>query len=332
MPRSDLPTLCPLKLSSTIARMISFENEIDELGRNGVIAPERAARLVAMERRELVSLHGELRFLTWIGVALTLAGLGTIVAKNLERIGPLSIVLALFAVAGAIDFWLVRRRSAHGDPGILDELLGTLSAGVLSTAVGYGEAQFNWFGDYGSLHLIFLAVAHAGLAYLLASPLVMSVALGTFAAWFGIDPRAGDWGADSTEEFALRAALASAAVMGWRWLHGRLRGDSRLVPPFDHVAANLAGVAAVSLALSDSGAQWAGAALGLVFAVFLWRLANARKSALFVVYAVVYGLIALLIPTMRAIEEPVLVTLGTFFVLLTAVVIIVVTILRWRER
>lgn len=312
--------------------MISFEEEIDGLANDGLIAPERAARLIAIERREVVSLHGELRFLTWAGVALTLAGLGTVVAKNLERIGPLTIVLVLVALAAAMDWWLVRRRIRLRQLGVLDELLGTLSAGILSTAVGYGEAQFNWFGDYGSLHLIFLAAAHAALAYVLASPIVLSVALGTFAGWFGIDLRAGGWGAGSEEEFAIRAALASGAVLGWRWIHRRLGGSEALVPPFDHVAVNLAGISAIALAISDNGARWIGAFAGITLAAFVWHIANRRRNALFVIYAVVYGLLAILIPVMDLIEEPILVTLGTFFVLLAAVVVIVVTILRWRER
>ena len=312
--------------------MNSFEEEIESLAASGVIAPERAARLIAIERRELVSLHGELRFVTWIGIALTLAGLGTIVAQNLERIGPLTILITLVAVSLGIDYWLVRRRTQQGELGVLDELLGTLSAGILSTAVGYGETQFNWFGDYGSLHLIVLTIAHAALAYALASPIVLSVALGTFAASFGIDLRAGGWGAVSSEEFAVRAALASGGVLAWRWIHLLSGGARRMLPPFEHLSVNLAGAAAIALAISDGGLQWIGAGAGIALAAFVWRRGNLERNALFVIYAVVYGMLAVLIPVMRAISEPILVTFGTFVALLLAVTAIVVTILRWRER
>ena len=40
--------------------------------------------------REVFSIHAELRFLTWGGVMLIATGVGILVTKNLEAIGPLT--------------------------------------------------------------------------------------------------------------------------------------------------------------------------------------------------------------------------------------------------
>lgn len=308
--------------------MLSFTDEIEELTTSGVVAPERGARLIAMERREVVSLSGELRLLTWLGVGAFLSALGVVVAHNLERIGPLTILLVLFGAAAALNVFLLRRHRKTGYTGVLDELLGTLSAGILSTAVGWGESQFDWLGEHGTAHLLILTAAHAWLAYAIASRLVLSLALGTLVAWFGV----GISEIRGSGELAIRAWGAAAVVLAWRAVHRRRGAAAHMVPPFDHVAANVAGIGAVALA-SDGGLNgWIGAAAGLLFAAFLWKLGNRQRNALFVVYAVVYGLLAVLIPSMRTIAEPLFVTFISFLALLGAIVTIVVTVLRWRER
>lgn len=305
-----------------------FEREIESLVSDGVIAPERGARLAMIERRELVSIAAELRVLTWLGVAAVLSALGYVIAQNLERIGPLTILLALFAAVIALDVFLIRRHDRRGITGPLDELLGTLSAGILATALGWGESQFDWLGENGTFHLLILAAAHAALAYRIASRVVLAVGLGTMVAWFGV---ALD-GIRGGEEFALRAACAALVLLAWRVIHVRSGGPPRMLPAFDHLAANVAGAGAVALSLDNGELRWLGMFAGIALAAFLWQRGNRERNALFIVYAVAYGLIASATPIARAIAEPILVTLGGFFALLAGILVIVTTILRWRER
>ena len=75
--------------------MISLEPEVVGLRRSGAIDEATAARLVAVERREVVSVYGELRFLTWGGVMLIVSGVGVLVSKHLDKIGPVAIAAAI---------------------------------------------------------------------------------------------------------------------------------------------------------------------------------------------------------------------------------------------
>jgi len=60
-------------------------------------------------RGELVSLHGDLRLLLYVGVVVVMAGVGALVHENLERIGPLAIVAALTCGTAACLLWVAYR-------------------------------------------------------------------------------------------------------------------------------------------------------------------------------------------------------------------------------
>lgn len=308
--------------------MLSFEREILGLVANGVVARERGERLVRLDRRDLVSIHSELRALTWLGTALLLGGLAAVIAVNADALGPVAIVTALVVVALAIDAFVIRKASRVERLGVLDELLGTLAAGLLSTAVAFGESQFDWFGDRGEMHLLLLVAAHAALAYALRSRLVLGVALGTLVGWFGVALSS----VESSGEFALRCGAATVSVLIWRVLHLRANAPRVMLPPFDHVAALTAGVGAVALSTSESPLDWLGLVVSLALGYALWLRGQRERSALFVVYGVVFGLVGGLAPVLTALGSPMLMSLVSLIALIGGIVTIVLTLLRWRER
>ena len=79
--------------------MISLEREILDLRDGGVITPDRAAPLIAEERREIVSLYVEIRVVAWLGAMAVAAGVGVIVSKNIDRIGPIAIAVGIGAAS-----------------------------------------------------------------------------------------------------------------------------------------------------------------------------------------------------------------------------------------
>src|SRR5258706_16154334 len=70
-----------------------------------------AARLIAIERREAVSIYPELRLLTWAGVMLISWGVGLYISKHLDDIGPLAIAAVIGLAAAACYAWAYWKRS-----------------------------------------------------------------------------------------------------------------------------------------------------------------------------------------------------------------------------
>ena len=79
--------------------MHSLEPELRVLDDEGVLDRGTIARAVARERRELISAATLLRTMLYAGVLLVTAGLGVLLARHLDRLGPAGIVAALAAVA-----------------------------------------------------------------------------------------------------------------------------------------------------------------------------------------------------------------------------------------
>ncbi len=206
--------------------MFTIEPEIVQLRENGVIDDDSAARLIAGERREVVSLYGELRFLTWGGVMLIVAGVGVLVSKNLERIGPLSIAVVIAAAAiGCYAYSEWRRRAAKGEGfthSLVDDYVLLLAALLLSADIGFIEHQWHLLGANWQRHFLVLAVLHGVTAYIFDSRLVLSLSISSLAAFLGIE-RNFEKVFDSTTELAVRAFLCSSIVFAWRALDIEVR-------------------------------------------------------------------------------------------------------------
>lgn len=220
--------------------MHTLEPELRRLHAEGVIDDGTAARALARERREVLSVHYEVRGVLYVGVALVMAGVGVFLARNLDRIGPLTIVLALAVAAAICLVPALRAKRAGRAVSTAGEYLLLLGALLISADLGYAERQFTLLGPYWSSHLLLLAVVHALLAYTFRSRLVLAAALTALAGWFGIET-VGDMlpSPESGPAFGLRALSCAATVALWR--HFDCRGDSETTfsPVFEHFVLNL---------------------------------------------------------------------------------------------
>ena len=91
--------------------MHTLEPELRALHAEGTIDDATASRALALDRGEVFSLNPELRATMYAGVLLVMSGVGIILARNLDRIGPLAIVLAIALVAVAFGVPAVRASS-----------------------------------------------------------------------------------------------------------------------------------------------------------------------------------------------------------------------------
>ena len=274
--------------------MHTLEPELRTLHAEGVIDDATASRALARDRGDVFSLHQELRATMYAGVLLVMAGLGLILARNLERIGPLAIVLAIALAAAACGVPAVRARRAGRARTVAGDYLLLLAVLLASTDLAYAERQFTLLGPLWSWHLLLLAVVHAAIAYTFASPLVLAASLTSLAGWFGVGGTLGDalHFSYSTPMLGARALACAAAIAAWRYADHRARPDTPFSNVFDHYAANLAFWGAIAWCL-----EWPWLATGLpllaalAYASVRHGLDTGREA--FLVYGIVYAAIGI---------------------------------------
>jgi hypothetical protein len=236
------------------------------------------------------SLHAELRATMYAGVLLVMAGVGIVLARNLDRLGPLAILIAVALAAAACAVPAVRAKLAARAPGVAAEYLLLLTVLLASADLAYAERQFTLLGPLWSWHLLLLAVAHGAVAYAFASPLVLAASLTALAGWFGVGGTFGDvlHFDYSSPELGVRALACAAVIAAWRQADRRARPDTRFSEVFDHFAANLAFWGSIAWCM-----EWPWLAAGLpvlavlVFASIRHAFDTGRES--FLVYGIVYG-------------------------------------------
>jgi len=283
--------------------MHTLEPELRALHAEGLIEDATAARALARDRGQVFSLHAELRITLYAGVLLVMAGVGIVLARNLDRIGPLGIVLAIALVAAACAVPAVRGRRAGRTLTVTAEYLLLLAVLLLSADLAYAERQFTLLGPLWSWHLLLLAVFHAAVAYAFGSPLVLAASLTALAGWFGIGGTPGDvlLFSQSTPSLGARALACALLIVAWRRADRRGRPESRFSDVFDHFAANLAFWGAIAWC-----PDWPWVVAGLPLLVAL-SYASVRRGLdtgreVFLVYGTVYaaiGVCAAVLPHIR---------------------------------
>jgi len=254
---------------------------VERLCRQQVLSAAQADRFRRVARRELVSVHRELRFLLYAGILVTMAGVGLLVKENYERLGPLAIAAGLTLAAAGCLAW-VRRQAppfSWGDsasPHLAYEYLLLLGVLLLGADLAYVEAQFTPLGNVWPWHLLLMSVVSATLAVRYDSRIVFSVALSTFAAWRGVSVmllETAFW-SGSGQEASLRANAIGCGIF-FIVLGAMLRRYERK-PHFEPVAAHLGWILVLGALASGLGGDDTafGVALlltGTALAVFAFR-------------------------------------------------------------
>jgi hypothetical protein len=289
--------------------LISLEPELAQLPDTGV--------LIARERREAVSIYPELRVLTWAGVMLISTGVGVHITKHLDDIGPLAIAAVIGLAAAACYAWAYWKRSRTA--ALVDDYVLLLAALLASADIGYIEHHYHLLGDSWPRHFLLLALLHAVTAYFFQSRLVLSLSVASLAAWLGIERRSVDTFFDSPASTASRAFTCAAIVVAWRLIDRKLRPATTFSSLFDHAAANLAFWGSLILAFKGD-TRLLGCAITIVLAAAAMLYAKRTREGTFVIYAWVYGTIAIDIAVCNAIHDEIFIT---FYLLVSTIAAIV---------
>ena len=216
---------------------------IPDLVHRGVLTSEQAAPLLRVARGERASVRAELRALLYLGVLLIVGGVSLLVKENLERIGPVTIAVALALAAAACLFWVARRAGAFTweeapEPHLaLDYLLllGVLLAGA---DLAYVEAKFTPLGELWPYHLLLVALLAGAAAVRYDSRLVFSLALSTFAAWRGVVvsfAAGGAWLARGTTALTWNAIACGLLFVGLGYAMKHARRKAHFEPIAVHL-------------------------------------------------------------------------------------------------
>jgi hypothetical protein len=307
----------------------TLEPELGTLHAEGVIDDATAVRALARDRGEVFSLNPELRATLYAGVLLVMSGVGIVLARNLERIGPLAIMLAIALAAVACSVPAVRARRAGRPLTVAADYLLLLAALLVSADLAYAERQFSLLGPLWSWHLLLLAIFHAAIAYAFASPLVLAASLAALAGWFGVGGTVGDvlLFSDSTPALGARALACAAVIAAWRYADRSARPQTLFSDVFDHFAANLAFWGTIAWCV-----DWPWLAAGLpLLAALAWAsvrrgLDTGREA--FLVYGIVYaaiGICAAVVPRLHGMT-------ASFSFVLVVVCIAAATLWQLRRR
>lgn len=291
--------------------LISLEDELATAG-----ADETA---LAAERRDVFSLHGELRAASYIAVALITTGAGIWIKNNAGRIGPVTILAALLLAAVGCYAFALRRRERT----IVADYVLLLGALLISAAVGYAESQFHLMGANWSRHLLFLALFHIATAYLTDSRLVLGAGLAALAGWFGASTRT----LDNDASFGTRALACAATVAVFRLANRHRAFDAT----YEHFAATVAFLGALAWAF-DSEMRWIGVLMALALAALVvWRGLRGGGEAM-VIYSIIYATIAFDTGVLDVVGDDALKFFYLLFSTPAAIVILFVVYRKLKER
>jgi hypothetical protein len=306
--------------------VFSLQPELERLRNDGLLDAGAAANLIAAEQREVVSIYAELRFLTWAGVMLIASGVSVLVARHLDEIGPLAIATGLGVAAAACYAWAEWKRTRRVS--LVDDFVLLLAALLLSADIGYIESQWHVLGSAWPRHLLVLAIVHGFVAYRFDSRLVLSLSLSALAGYLGVQSRA-DVFLDASFDTALRAFACAVICIVWRFVDLR-RPRTAFTAIFEHFAANLAFGGTIAL-MSHSDTRVAGCFIALALAaVVAWHGVRSRQE-MFLIYAWIYGVIAIDVMIGHIVREGAIVALFIIISSIVAIVALFVTHARFKE-
>jgi len=312
--------------------MNSLEPEYLELNAAGLIDDTATLRMVAMDRGTIFSVFEEIRFALYAAVAAITSGIGILLKENFDRIGPLTLIVALGLVAAVCYGTAVRTRLRTEARTLGGDYLLLLGALIMSADLGYAESQFHWLGSYWSWYLPILAALHAATAYALTSRLVLSASLASLAGWFGIEGHVGGlFQPEGSLSYAGIQAMACAGViLLWREIHRRLDGPPQFEEVFEHFGANVGFWGALALCFTQD-TRFAGAAVLIAVAVVSIRKGLLNKRETFVIYGIAYSALGLCVVEAQTLRGGLLPTVLELVTVAAAVILLWALHQRMKE-
>jgi Predicted membrane protein (DUF2157) len=304
---------------------------LDRWQKEGAISAPQHDAIAALVRKDRWSVFVELNALLYLGVLALVAGAGWTVTTYSERLGDVAIISTLTAAFGWSLYYCFTRalpyaRRQVDAPTLAFDYVLYLGCLVFAVDLGYIESRVHPFGPDWDHSLLPAAAVFFALAYRFDNRLVLSLALSSLGAWFGV--RVSHLGLLFSGSLRVYALLYGGLVAAAGTALHRADIKQHFLEAYLHVAANVLFVALVS-GVGAVGGEWtpylpvtlALATVAIVQGVRLSRFA-------FVVYGVVYGYGAISIGLLR--HLPSFSGALAYFVVSGSIVILALVILARR--
>jgi hypothetical protein len=313
--------------------MHDLSAELHALPSDAMTEPARGQAL-RLEQRQVLSVRPELLVMMYVGVATLVAGTGLLIKANLDRIGPMTLLSGIFAASALCYAIGLRARQARRVRSLGEDYILLLGALLFSTAVGYAEVKFRLFGAGWSRQLLLLAAWHLASAYVFRSRLVLSVGLTAFAGWLGVESRLGNLLDPGFQLRGLGPRMLLCAVLFCigSEVHRRQRdgGGAGFRDVYLHFAVNFAFWGAIALG-TRSATRLMGAVLVLVLAGLIATLALHERRQSFLIYAVGYGTIGMILFEVWLLRDALVVSWTGLLTVIGAVLLLFRLRTRLRE-
>jgi hypothetical protein len=168
-----------------------MKHTIKHLEANGLVTEAFASELKTYQANKPMSIFWHIRTLMYLGVTLLATGLGTVIYKNIDTIGHITIVGIIGLLSAACFYYCFKNAVPFQpdkwvSPNTWFDYILLLGVLLFLTFEGYLQFQYNIFGDrYGTATIIPAAVIF-GLAYRFDHLGLLSMGITLFASWLGI--------------------------------------------------------------------------------------------------------------------------------------------------
>src|SRR5205814_8908381 len=148
---------------------------------SGAISAGQFDTIIAIVRKERFSVFVELNVLLYLGVLSLAAGVGWTINTYFADLGDAAILIGLTALLMSSLYYCFSHK-----PGMVVDYILYLACLTLAAELAYIEARFEVLRDYWDYYVLLSAFVYFFFAYRFDNRLVLSLALSTLAAWFGV--------------------------------------------------------------------------------------------------------------------------------------------------
>jgi hypothetical protein len=296
----------------------------------GAITGAQYDVLTAVVRKDRFSVFLELNTLLYLGVVSFIAGVGWTIQTYFVSLGDVAILSALTVTFCSSLYYCFSHARPYSNeqvesPDFAFDYVLYLGCLVFALELGYLESQFHFLQANWNQYLLLSSFVFFVLAYRFDNRFVLSLALSTLAAWFGLRiSQFSIFGPRMLRDYALMyGSLVAIAGTGLY----RIGVKKHFLEAYLHVAANVLFIALLSAAFEPGpDAMYLVGLLGLAAIAIVAGVRFTRFA--FVVYGVVYGYIAISIRVMRGIDS---FTAAMAYVAISGTIVIVSLVMLARR-
>jgi hypothetical protein len=309
---------------------MTTERYLDEWRSAELITAAQHAALVALVRRQRFSIFLELNGLLYVGVAAIAGGVAWTVREHFASLGDPVVLASLTAILAGCAWYCAAHATPYSHdlvaaPTFSFDYVLYLGCLVFASALTFLEYRFHLLGIDWNYYLLGLAAVYVAAAYRFDNRFVLSLALSTLAAWFGV--RLSVWPLFYGYLSELTLAYGGAVALAGGLLH-RERIKPHFLETYLHVAANAILFALASRSGGATSLLWPIALLAAC-GVAIERAIRFHRFA-FVVYGVAYGYVGVTTRVLRPVLFRSETLVLTYFVLSAGAVVVALVLIARR--